>query len=517
MHRRDFLKQAGLAAAALSFPRVGSQGLPVSQSSAGKSNTSGFQGLEKKPNFVLILADDLGYGDVGCYGATKIKTPNIDRLAAEGVRFTQAYCPGSVCSPTRYSLMSGRYWWRNPRHHPTGVHAPGGCLLFEPDRLTLAKLFKQNGYATAAVGKWHLGFGEGDNPAQRYDWSQEEIKPGPLEVGFDFFFGMAANVGNAPRIYIENHRFFGRKPGDKVEMIGRSDIKPWSPDTEFKEDHVASDIARRAVAFIERTPSDKPFFLYFASNITHNDITPAKEFLGSSQCGRYGDFIQELDAHVGWLLEALQKKGVLDNTLIIFTSDNGGVLPLNERLAAQWQARQSGHFVNGSLRGGKHSIYEGGFRVPFIVRWPDKHAHGTRSNAVICHTDVMATCAAILGQNLPEKSAGEDSFNALAAWQGNPKAVVRDFVVLDSATGIFAIRQGEWKLIERNPALEEEDVGKKGQKAKKAKANVENQNQLFNLATDPAEAKNLWDQHPDVVQNLTALLKQARSNNRTRP
>lgn len=336
-------------------------------------------------------------------------------------------------------------------------------------------------------------------------------------MGFDYFFGMAANVGNQPHIYIENHRFFGRKPGDKVEMIGRSDIKPWSPDAEFKEDCVAGDIAHRAVAFIERTPRDQPFFLYFASNITHNDIAPAKEFMGSSQCGRYGDFIQELDAHVGWLLEALQKKGVLDNTLIIFTSDNGGVLPPNERLAAQWQARQAGHLVNGSLRGGKHSIYEGGFRVPFIVRWPDKQAHGTRSNAVICHTDVMATCAAILGQNLPEKSAGEDSFNALAAWQGNPKAVVRDFVVLDSATGIFAIRQGDWKLIERNPALEEADVGKKGQKAKKAKANVENKNQLFNLATDPAEAKNLWDQHPDVVQHLMALLKRARTDNRTRP
>ena len=264
-----------------------------------------------KPNVVIILADDLGYGDVGCYGATKIKTPNIDRLAAEGVRFTQAYTPGSVCSPTRYGLLAGRYFWRNPRHHPTGVHAPGAPLLFEPDRLTLGKLFQQNGYTTACIGKWHQGVGEGDKPSLRYDFSQDEIKPGPNDAGFDFFFGMAANVGNAPRIYIENHRFVGRKPGDKVEMIGRGDVKPWSPDAEYKEDAVAGDIAKQAVDYIAQTPSDKPFFLYFAANIAHNAITPGAACKGTSACGPYGDFVQELDTHVGWLMEALRKKGAL--------------------------------------------------------------------------------------------------------------------------------------------------------------------------------------------------------------
>ncbi|MFZ2643897.1 MAG: arylsulfatase [Verrucomicrobiia bacterium] len=466
-----------------------------------------------RPNVVLILADDLGYGDVGCYGATKIKTPNIDRLAQEGRRFTYAYTPGSVCSPTRYGLMAGRYFWREPRHHPTGVHAPGGALLFDLDRLTLAKLFQKNGYATGAVGKWHLGFGKGDDPRVRYDFSQEEIKPGPLEVGFDWFYGMAANVGNQPRIYIENHRFVGRKPGDKVKMVGRADIEPWSPDAYYKEDHVAGDIAKKAVEFIERSAGKgKPFFLYDASNIAHNSITPASEFAGKSACGPYGDFVQELDAHVGWVRAALEKAGVLDQTLILFTSDNGGVVADNERLAAQWQAKQAGHAICGALRGRKHSIYEGGFRVPFIVRWPGHVPAGTSCDTMLCLNDVLATCAALLGESLPA-NAGEDSFNALAAWKGKPNARVRNTVVLDSASGVFAIREGSWKLIERNESLQAEG----GKKAKKSKADVENQNQLYNLADDPAETKNLWSEKPDVVKRLSALLAEARKNTHTRP
>lgn len=460
------------------------------------------------PNFVLILADDLGYGDVGCYGATKIKTPNIDRLASEGVRFTQAYTPGSVCSPTRYGLMAGRYFWREPRHHPTGVHAPGGPLLFDLSRLTLAKLFQKNGYATGAFGKWHLGFGEGDSPRVRYDWSQEEITPGPLEIGFDYFYGMAANVGNQPHIYIENHRFVGRKPGDAVTMVGRAEVKPWSPDAEYKEDHVAGDIAKKVVEFIGRS-AGKPFFAYFATNIAHNNITPAADQVGRSACGPYGDFVQELDSHVGRVLEALEKANVLNNTLILFTSDNGGVVAENERLAAQWQAKQAGHAICGPLRGRKHSIYEGGFRVPFIVRWPDGTARGTSSDTILCITDVLATGAALLGDTLPS-GAAEDSFNALAAWRGEPNARVRDSVILDSASGIFAIREGDWKLIERNESLP-------GTRGKTAKADVENQNQLYNLADDPAETRNLWAENPDIVRRLTGLLSAAREANRTRP
>ncbi len=461
-----------------------------------------------KPNVVILLADDLGYGDVGCYGATKIKTPNIDRLAAEGVRFTQAYTPGSVCSPTRYGLLAGRYFWRNPRHHSVGVHAPGAPLLFEQDRLTLGKLFQQNGYATACIGKWHQGFGEGDKPSQRYDFSQDEIKPGPNEAGFDYFYGMAANVGNAPRIYIENHRFVGRKPGDKVEMIGRGDVKPWSPDAEYKENAVAGDIAKKAVDYIDKAAPNKPFFLYFAANIAHNTIAPGEAYKGTSACGPYGDFVQELDAHVGWIMDALRRKGALENTLVIFTSDNGGVVADNQRLLPQWQAKQAGHAICGSLRGRKHSVYEGGFRVPFIVRWPDQKAKGTTSEALFCLTDVMATCAALLGTPLPEGCA-EDSFNALPAWQGASQARGRDRVVLDSASGIFAVREGPWKLIVREASLASE-------KGNKKQLETENQDQLYDLGADPAETKNLWAEHPDVVKRLGAELEKARAASRTR-
>lgn len=462
------------------------------------------------PNVVVILADDLGYGDVGCYGATKIKTPNIDRLAAEGTRFTNAYTPGSVCSPTRYGLLAGRCVWRNSRHHPTGVHAPGGPILFEPGRLTLAKLFQQSGYTTAAIGKWHLGFGEDEKPSYRYDWSQEEIKPGPLEVGFDSFYGMAANVGNQPRIYIENHRFVGRKPGDTVKVIPRNEIEPWNPDAYYQPDRVAGDLARKAAEFIEQQKgSAKPFFLYFATNIAHNDITPAVEFAGSSACGPYGDFVQELDAHVGWVRAALEKAGLLDNTLILLTSDNGGVVAENDRLASQWQARQSGHAICGALRGRKHSVYEGGFRVPFILRWPGQVPPGRTSDALLCLTDVLASCAALLGTTLPADAA-EDSFNVLPSWRGESATSARPFVVLDSSEGIFALREGPWKLIQRTELPP-------GTTSKRGRPDASNQNQLYNLADDPAETKNVWQENPEIVQRLTALLDKAKHDGRTRP
>jgi arylsulfatase A-like enzyme len=320
---------------------------------------------------------------------------------------------------------------------------------------------------------------------------------------------MAANVGNQPRIYIENRRFVGRKPGDAVKMVGRSDIEPWSPDAYYKEDRVAGDLARKAVEFIERS-KDKPFFLYFATNIAHNNITPAPEFAGKSECGPYGDFVQEIDAHVGWVRDALEKAGVLDRTLILFTSDNGGVVAANERLAAQWQAQQAGHAICGALRGRKHSVYEGGFRVPFIVRWPGQAPAGAVSDALICLTDVLATCATLLGEKLPD-GAGEDSFDALRLWRGEPNARARESVVLNSSTGIFAVRAGDWKLIARNESLPEV------RKSAQAGVEIENQNQLYNLAADPAETRNVWAENPDIVERLTAMLATARDAGRTRP
>lgn len=467
-----------------------------------------------KPNVVIILADDLGYGDVGCYGATKIKTPNIDNLAREGRIFNFAYTPGSVCSPSRYGLMSGRYFWREPRHPPTVVLAPGAPLCFDQNRFTLAKLFQENGYATAAIGKWHLGFGVGNSPPKkddwnlvRYDWSQEEIRPGPLEVGFDYFYGMAANVSSSPRIYIDNHRFVGRKPGDEMKMMGADDVEPWSLDAEYKPERVAGEITEEAVKFIERT-KDKPFFLYFASNLPHEPITPSADFSGKSECGPYGDFVQELDSNVGEIIFALKKTGMLENTLIIFTSDNGGVVANNGNPTEQWQAKQCGHLICGDLRGRKHSVYEGGFRVPFIVRWPGQIPAGTKSNTMLCLTDVLASCAAMLGKELPEH-AGEDSFNALPAWMGDDNYIVRDTLILDSANGTFAVRAGDWKLIERNPSLDVSQFI--------IVPASENENQLFNIVSDPGETRNVWSEYPEVVKRLTEVLAKARKENLTNP
>jgi arylsulfatase A-like enzyme/sugar lactone lactonase YvrE len=466
-----------------------------------------------KPNIVLILADDLGYGDTGCYGATKLRTPNIDRLAREGVRFTQAYATGSVCSPTRYALLSGRYAWRS--HHPdAGVLAPGAPLLFEPDRVTLASALQKDGYATGCVGKWHLGFGNdpgGSDGRVRYDWSHPEIKPGPLECGFDWFFGLAANVENEPRFYIENRSFAGRKPGDEVKVVrtkGKPDrILPWSDDALWEEDEVAGLLARKAVSFIERSAT-KPFFLYFATPIAHNPITPAKAATGTSQCGPYGDFVQELDTHVGWILAALEKAGVADNTIVIFTSDNGGVVADNPRLAAQLQAKQAGHEICGTLRGRKHRIHEGGFRVPFIVRWPG-HAAAT-SDAIIALTDVLPTLADIRGIRLPENAAEDGvSFRHILEG-GKASATARGSVILKSSDGMYAIRKGDWKFIEERgdlPAAE----------GKMARPNPDNSNQLYNLANDPAETTDVKDQHPEIVAELRRLLAAAREAGRSAP
>jgi arylsulfatase A-like enzyme len=294
----------------------------------------------------------------------------------------------------------------------------------------------------------------------------------------------------------------GRKAGDQITLENKK-VKAWSPEAEFQDDHVAGDMAKKAVEFIERSTSGKkPFFLYFAANIPHNNVTPAPQFVGKSACGPYGDFVQELDTHVGWIRAALEKAGALDNTLILFTSDNGGVVAENERLAAQWRAKQAGHLICGNLRGRKHSIYEGGFRVPYIVRWPGQVPAGTTSDALICLNDVLATCAAMLGKPM-SANMGEDSFNALAEWKGEPNARVRDSVILVSAKGQFAIRQGDWKLIQAYDAAQTN-------RKKSAPVNPENQNQLYNLADDPAETKNLWLEKPDIVARLTALLAEAR-------
>lgn len=475
----NLMKRTGFGAV------MGIAGFPLSGNAAEESSSSGV-----RPNVIVILADDLGHGDLGCYGATKIKTPNIDRLAKEGRSFNFAYASSAVCSPSRYGLLSGRYHWRTPRHPRSGTHAPSAPLLFEPGRATLATLFKQNGYATACIGKWHQGFGEGDDPALQFDWSQAAIKPGPLEAGFDYFFGIAANILNEPRMYIENHRFYNREP--------------------FEPSRVPGEMTGKAIEFIERN-RDRPFFIYYASTIPHEPIVPSEDFIGKSECGLYGDVVQELDSNVGEILDALQEAGILENTLILFTSDNGAAIhtpaapeAMRIRFKANLETRLAGHLQNGLLRGGKQSAWEGGFRVPFIVRWPGEVPAGTQSDAVLCLTDVFATFAAMLDVKVPE-NAGEDSFNALPVWRGEPDAFVRDTLVLQSGIGNFAIRRDHWKLILRD------DSDPRYHRV------AWNQNQLYNLAEDPFEETNLWNRYPEVVNELSGLLEKKLADRPDRP
>ena len=399
-----------------------------------------------KPNIVIILSDDYGWGSAGCYGApANLKTPNLDRLAHEGRRFTQAYAPGSVCSPTRYGLMTGRYYWRTSIKdgEVLGGTAP---LHIETNRLTLASLCKSRGYTTGAFGKWHLGLQTGPG---KTDWNQS-LAPGPLAVGFDYFYGLASNPWTGPHTFIENENLLGRIPGQIVTITGQREkatttgiLKP------FEVDHIMETLTAKTTSWIEAN-HDKPFFLYFAPNAVHEPVAPNPKFTGSPY-GKYGDFIQELDWSVGQVLATLDKLKLTDNTLVIFTSDNGGVVNTNHNQSTA-VAMSAGLAINGSLRGGKHDEWEGGFREPFVVRWPGKVPSNTASEQVICLTDVLATLAQVLGVPLPKGNA-EDSFDVLRAFtETRPGAPVRDSVILQSAHATYAIRQGDWKLIERTDA-----------------------------------------------------------------
>ena len=459
------------------------------------------------PNIVLILADDLGYGDVQCYGG-KVRTPNIDRLAAEGMRFTKAYLPASVCSPSRYSLLSGRYFWRNPRHPVSGVLGPSHPIAFNDGELTLQEMFRKKGYRTAVFGKWHIGVGK-----DGVDWSEMEIKGGTLDHGFDTFFGTAANVGNDPMFYIENRKFLDRKPGDKVTKVPHKDkprkfqYEPWDPSVIYQPDDVSHEVTRRLVSYIETAPRDKPFFIYWPTHLPHKPITPHKTFAEKTRFGPYGDFPLELDTYVGQVVQALKVTGQLDNTLIIFTSDNGGLNPLNEMFAKKWnmepmwQAQEAGHMINGPLREGKHSVFDGGFRVPFIVSWPGRIPAGETSRQLICSTDVMATVAALLDYKLPSDAAA-DSVDLLDLWTGKSKIANRNYVILVAADGTFAIRSGEWKFIEKNP---------------QSKKRASTEDQLYEVGKDMGETRNLIAQHPEIVKEMRRILdherKQARGVN----
>ncbi|APZ94914.1 sulfatase-like hydrolase/transferase [Fuerstiella marisgermanici] len=487
---------------------------------------------QRHPNIIYILADDLGYGDVSCYNPeSKINTPHVDRLAAEGMRFTDAHTPSAVCTPTRYGILTGRYCWRTRLKYRVldGLDPP----LIEPDRMTVPRLLQQHGYATGCVGKWHLGMQWTDKNGQpvpavpvdrksrpRAGANVDYAVPftgGPTAVGFDWYFGISASLNMSPFCYLQNDHPV-RFPVFHQQRIATEfvsvDEGVRSPD--FTIAGVMPRLAGEAVGYIERQAADpnQPFFLYAPLTSPHLPLAPNEEYRGTSKAGHYGDFVVETDAYVGAILEALDRTDQADNTIVVFTSDNGGLYHYwepqeaddvkNYKLRSRGAyVKQFGHQGNAHLRGTKADIWEGGHRVPFVVRWPGKTPSGTVSDELIELTDLLATCAALVDTDLPA-GAGPDSRNALTALlAAKPKERVRDYAVHHSLWGKFAIRKGDWKLIpERGSGgftfPKDIDVTKAGGP----------NGQLYNLAHDPSETKNVWEDNPDVVAELSDLLTQ---------
>ena len=479
-----------------------------------------------RPNIVVILSDDYGYASAGCYGADPklIRTPAIDRLAAEGRRFTDGNTTSSVCSPTRYSLLTGRYCWRTSlTHEVLGTFSP---LHIEPGRVNLASLLKAKGYATAAVGKWHLGYGkENEDPKWRTDY-KAELSPGPLDIGFDYHFGVPSNHGDLTGIYVENRFVYGLRDGgipsnmkiggpaadsdDFKATYGPEDMENGKAKIldldapRRKNERVMKVLTDKATAWLEAQPKDRPFFLYFTPVAVHNPVTPDKDLAGKSAAGPYGDWIHELDQSVGRILATLDKTGAAKDTLVLFTSDNGGVFkPEIERLL-QTTAFKAGLKVNGDIRGGKHDVWEGGFKVPFIARWPGKVPAGSTAAQMVSVVDILATTAEIVGTPLPAKQAGaEDSRSFLPVLTGPADVPGREDLIVHSADGVFALRKGRWKWIEGVPVEEIKDGVRKSRKE-------QFRPQLYDTAADPAETKDVSAEHPEVVAELKDLLRRYR-------
>lgn len=457
------------------------------------------------PNIVVILADDLGYGDLSCYNPqSKIPTPHLDQLAREGVRATDAHAPASVCSPTRYAMLTGRYAWRGLLK--SGVVAPWGKSILERDRLNLPLLLRGYGYTTGCFGKWHLGWSWPENR----DFTKP-IGDGPTARGFDAYFGV--DLPNfPPYCFIENDRTVGIPSlhVEKAEQLNRPG--PILPG--WKLEDILPEVSRRAVGWLEKVSKDsKPFFLYLPLTSPHFPIVPSKEWRGKTQAGAYGDFVAQTDAVVGEVLAALKRLGCEKDTLVIFTSDNGPEVATEVKPGAYERLTLSQHDSRGGLRGVKRDTWEGGHRVPFIARWPGKLRPGSECRETICHVDLMATIANLLGAELPEDAA-EDSVDLLPALQGKPGKRRTVPTIHHTGDGKFAIRDGDWVFID---APSGENNGANGEPPALRPAPHHQPGELFSLKDDPREQTNRYAQEPRKVAELKAKLERAKADGRTVP
>ena len=448
-----------------------------------------------KPNIIVYLADDLGYGSINAYGAdqTLVRTPNLNRLAEKGVRFTSGFTTGSVCSPTRYGLLTGRYSWRTRLKR--GVINSYDPALIDSETQTIASWLREHGYASAAIGKWHLGY-----KSHRFKNLLGELRPGALEAGFDYHFAVPNNMDDIHKVYIENDQVYGLR-SDRMSPYGKSFYgRPYAgyDAPQRVTTQVMEDLTDRAIHWIDSVSDDKPFFLYFASVAVHHPISPSERMRGTSNAGAYGDFIHDVDYSVGQIMDALEVRGISEDTLFIFTSDNGGDIPKDEK-RPEVQAQRAGLELNGHHRGDKHTIFNGGFAVPFLVRWPG-HNEGATSSGLVNTADVFATVADIVSGEVPNPSkASPDSFSFLPLLKNPQTNSSRPHAVVRDVNGRHAVIFGDWKFID--------DGLPEGKQVTGAEPEM-----LFNLKADPGETTNLLENHPNVAERGRRLLNQIRES-----
>lgn len=481
-------------------------------------NTNEQVGRNDFPNIVYILTDDMGYGDIsGLNGDSKILTPNMDRLLTEGMHFSDAHSPSAVCTPTRYGVLTGRYCFRTRLE--AGVLLGHQPSLIEPGRLTVASMLQEKGYKTACIGKWHLGLDfkkkdtdkplvEGDqwdlSSTENVDYTAE-IDGGPIDCGFDYSFIIPSSLDIQPYFYIRNKRIVN---SDIIKIEGAPDDnfqgKFWRPgdaSRDFDFEQTLPLLTSEAVQFIERESENsnpEPFFLYFPLPAPHTPWMPLEEFTGKSRAGRYGDFVSQVDFTVGEILRILDEKGLTDNTLVFLTSDNGAYwFPAN--------IEEFNHKSNYIFSGMKSDVWEGGHHIPYIARWPGKIKEGTKSDRLVCLTDLVATCAEIVDYQLPYNSA-EDSYSHLSALLGIESDQPRDQLVSQSVSGMYSVRKNNWKLI----------AGRGSGGWTYEGYPEEPEGQLYDLSIDIREKNNLYNEHPEKVEELSLLLQMFKDERRSR-
>ncbi|MEW4486834.1 arylsulfatase [Thalassoglobus sp. JC818] len=465
----------------------------------------------EKPNVILIYTDDQGYGDMSALNPdSRFQTPSLDRLAREGILFTDAHCSDTVCTPSRYGLLTGRYSWRTTLK--SGVFGAEREGLIADDRMTLASMLSSQGYRTIMVGKWHLGMDfPGDEPTKKNpdsrDWSQP-VRDMPLDKGFETFFGIPASMNYGVLAWFDGRhasvpptQFTKKKPNDRAiadyrimppyESSPAPNLMEVAPD--FIDSECLTRFTDRAIEEVRKSVHGSrqaaPFFLYLPFTSPHKPVITLPQFQGKSDAGEYGDFMMETDWHIGRLLDVLDELQLAENTIVVVTSDNGPENTWKERL------KRFGHASNGPFREGKRSIYEGGHRVPFVMRWPKRVLPGQLTDATICQTDLLATMADLLDVPLPDR-AGEDSQSFLPVLLGKDAEHTRVPMIHHSSGGGFAIRDGDWKLILPH--------GKQ-------------KSELYNISQDPGEKHDVLDKHPEIVSRLTSAITEIVENGRSTP